>query len=64
MNDAEVVTSYNLLVEARLTKVEVNSTAMAEDVKEIKRNLRWLMGLVFSINTTIIGLLAKGFNIV
>ena len=64
MNDAEVVTSYNLLVEARLTKVEVNSTAMAEDVKEIKRNLRWLMGLVFSINTTIKGLLAKGFNIV
>ena len=64
MTDTEIVTNYNLLVEARLIKVEVNSTSMTEDIKEIKRNLRWLMGLVFSINITIIGLLAKGFNIV
>ncbi len=64
MTEVEVMNNYNLLVESRLTKVEVNSTAMADDIKEIKRNLRWLMGLVFSINTTIIGLLAKGFNIV
>ncbi len=64
MTDADIVTNYNLLVESRLTKVEVNSTAMADDIKEIKRNLRWLMGMVFSINTTIIGMLAKGFNIV
>jgi len=64
MIDAEVVNNYNLLVESRLTKVEVNSTSMADDIKEIKRNVRWLMGLVFSINTTIIGLLAKGFNII
>lgn len=64
MTDAEIMTNYNLLVESRLTKVEVNSTSMTEDIKEIKRNLRWLMGLVFSINTTIIGLLAKGFNFV
>ena len=64
MTEVEAMNNYNLLVEARLTKVEVNSTSMADDIKEIKRNLRWLMGLVFSINTTIIGLLAKGFNIV
>ena len=64
MTEVEAMNNYNLLVESRLTKVEVNSTTMAEDIKEIKRNVRWLMGLVFSINTTIIGLLAKGFNIV
>ena len=64
MTEVEAMNNYNLLVESRLTKAESNSTAMAEDIKEIKRNLRWLMGLVFSINTTIIGLLAKGFNIV
>ena len=64
MTESEVIKNYQLLVESRLAKVEVNSSAMTEDIREIKRNIRWLMGLVFSINTTIIGLLAKGFNIV
>lgn len=64
MTKSEAVTNYNLLLESRLTKVEVNSKGMSDDIKEIKRNVRWLMGLVFGINTTIIGLLAKGFSIV
>lgn len=64
MTEAEAMDNYNLLVESRLTKVEVNSTTMSDDIKEIKKNLRWLTGLVFSLNTTIIGLIAKGFNIV
>ncbi len=64
MTEVEAMNNYNLLVESRLTKVEVNSTSMADDIKEIKRNLRWLMGLVFSLNSTILGVVAKGFNIV
>jgi hypothetical protein len=62
MTDA--VTNHDILIESRLTKVEVNIDVVAEDINEIKRSVRWLMGLVFSINMTIIGLLAKGFNIV
>jgi len=64
MTDSESLTAYKIFLEARLTRVEASSFAMSDDIKEIKRNVRWLMGLVFSINTTIIGILAKGFNIV
>ena len=63
MTESEVLKNANVLLETRITKVEINNTNMAEDIIEIKRNLRWLLGLVFSLNTTIIGLLAKGFNI-
>ena len=64
MTDAEATKNYNLLVEARLTRLEVNSTNIQDDIKEIKRNVKWIMGIVFSLNSTIIGLLAKGFHIV
>ena len=64
MAKAEPVTAYSPFIETRLTRLEVSSSTLQDDIKEIKRNLRWLMGLVFGINTTIISLLAKGFNIV
>lgn len=64
MNDAETVTNRHLLIEARLTKAETNFSYMADDIKEIKRNLRWLMGVAFSLNSTIIGLLVKALHLV
>lgn len=62
MSHSEKVTNYNLLVESRLSKNEVNVASMQDDIKEIKRNVRWLMGLVFSVNSTIVGLLIKLLN--
>ena len=53
----------DLALEARLVKVETQTHFINEELKEIKRTLRWLMGLVFSLNTTIIGILTKGFGI-
>lgn len=62
MTEREAMSTYNLLVEARLTKIESESASMKDDIKEIKRNIRWLLGIIFSLNSTIIGLLAKSLS--
>ncbi len=54
----------DLMLEARLTKLETGAENLNDDIKEIKKTLRWAVGLIFGLNSTIIGLLAKGFNIV
>lgn len=53
-----------LILESRLTKVEVKTNNIAEDIKDIKKTLRWLTGLVFSLNTTILGVVTKGFGMI
>lgn len=63
MNSSKVFTDYDLLIEQRLVKVESNADSIQSDIKEIKRNLRWLMGIVFSLNSTILGVISKGFNL-
>lgn len=64
MLEERVITSNDIKIESRITKVEITTKTLHEDMKDVKRSLRWLIGLVFSLNSTIIGLLAKGFNIV
>lgn len=54
---------YDLYFESRLTKVEANTQSVAEDVKDIKSHLKWLTGLIISLNTSIIGIITKGFGI-
>lgn len=54
----------DLIVEARLIKLESESQNTNEDIKEIKKSLRWITGLIFSLNTTIIGILTKGFGVI
>jgi len=56
--------NQELILESRLTKVEVKTNNIAEDIKEIKKTLRWLTGLVFSLNTTILGVVTKGFGMI
>lgn len=53
-----------LTLESRIVRTETKVNDLHEDIKDIKKELRWAVGLIFSINTTIIGLLAKGFNII
>ncbi len=50
-------------IERRISKTEENLISVATELKDIKKTLRWLTGLVFSLNTTIIGLLTKGFGL-
>lgn len=52
-----------LLPEPRLTKVEIQYNYITEDIKEIKINLRWIIGLLFGLNGVIIGLLAKAISL-
>ncbi len=51
-----------IILESRITKLESQSENISEDIKEIKRTLFWLTGLIFGLNTTIIGILTKGFG--
>jgi hypothetical protein len=53
----------DLILESRLSKVEVKTQTIAEDIKDIKKSLRWLTGLIFTLNSTILGVVTKGFGI-
>ncbi len=64
------ITKYDLLFESRLTRVEkimdlFNKRMdhldknMADNFKEIKTNLRWLLGIIIGFGG---GLMAKGFH--
>ena len=50
-------------IERRMSKSEESLASLHDDIKDIKKTLRWLTGIVFSLNTTIIGILTKGFGI-
>lgn len=53
----------DLFIESRLSKVEIQTQCVIDDMKEIKMMIRLLIGLVFSLNSTIIGIVTKGFGI-
>lgn len=56
------LTKYDLLFESRLTKVETVISNLEKDVKEIKIDIRWILGLMISFSTIMIGIMAKGFH--
>lgn len=58
MNDINAVA-----IEARLVRTETTISNVEEDIKEIKTALKWLIGIVFSLNTAIIGITTKGFGV-
>ena len=55
---------YLLMVESRLTKEEILSSSIQEDILEIKRDLRWMFGIMITINCAILGAVAHGLNII
>ena len=57
-----LLNEYKVYIESRLSKTETSNQAMAEDIKDIKKTLRWLTGIIFGLNTTILGVLTKGFG--
>lgn len=57
-----IITKYDLYYEGRLSKLEIISSELKEDVKEIKSDIRWMMGVWISINCIMMGLMAKGFH--
>ena len=72
-NEKIILTKYDLFFESRLSKLEVIADELKtntdeikrdlkEDVKEIKHDLRWMLGTWITLNTIMLGLMAKGFN--
>ena len=58
-----LLSQYKVILESRLTRVETQHINMSDDIKDIKKTLHWLTGIVFSINTAILGVVTKGFGI-
>ena len=56
------ITKYDLYYESRMTKMETISQQLAEDVKEIKQDLRWMFGLMIAFSGIMMTLMAKGFH--
>lgn len=51
-------------IEHRLSNNEQNMVSMHDEIREIKSTLRWLIGVVVTMNSAIAGILAKGFEII
>jgi len=64
MKDTEsLLTQHKVILESRLTRVETQYLNISDDIKDIKKTLHWLTGIVFSINTAVLGVVTKGFGI-
>jgi hypothetical protein len=63
MYKSDAIENYTISIESRLAKAEATVSSMKDDIKEIKRNIRWLIGVIFSLNTSILGMLSKLLNI-
>ena len=50
-------------LESKVARNEAYVVHIQDDIKDIKRNIRWIIGILFSLNGTIIGLLAKGLSL-
>lgn len=64
-----LITKYDLLFESRLTKVETTITNLEKDIKDIKIDMRWLIGIMlggfagcFGFMAALFGLMAHGFK--
>ncbi len=64
MNESEKLTlnKYDLYYESRMTKVESAIEHLDKDMKEIKFDLRWMLGIWISINGIMLALMAHGFK--
>lgn len=63
-NDQEkiAITKYDLYYESRMTKMETIAEDLKENVKEIKNDLRWMLGIMLGFSGIMLGLMAKGFH--
>ncbi len=57
-----LITKYDLLFEARLTRVEATMDHVDATLKEIKTDLRWMLGIMLGFSGILLSLMAKGFN--
>jgi hypothetical protein len=63
MIENQSIIDKQIQLETRLARVEIGTVHIQDDIKEIKNSLRWLTGIIFSINSTILGVVTKGFGL-
>jgi hypothetical protein len=63
MIENQSIIDKQIQLETRLARVEIGTVHIQDDIKEIKTSLRWLTGIIFSINSTILGVVTKGFGL-
>lgn len=57
-----LITKYDLLFESILTRVETTLENVDQHIKELKYDMRWLIGIMLGFSGIFLGLLAKGFH--
>lgn len=63
MKEIDSIAKNNIHLESRLARVEISTVHIQDDIKDIKNSLRWLTGIIFTMNSTILGVVTKGFGI-
>jgi len=63
MIENQAILDKQLLIETRLARVEISTIHIQDDIRDIKNSLRWLTGIIFAINSSILGVVTKGFGI-
>lgn len=56
------INKYDLLFESRLTRVETTMDTVLDNIKEVKTDLRWILGIWLLYSVGMLGLMAKGFH--
>lgn len=62
LEDREIGTYY-LRLESRLTRAETALDELSKNIREIRKDLRWILRLIVGSGATIIGILIKGFPV-
>lgn len=64
MTEAEklTITKYDLYYESRMTKMETIAEELKSDMKEIKADLRWMLGVMGATTIILAGIMAHGFK--
>lgn len=68
-SEQAIITKYDLYFEGRLTKAETNienlnkTVAKIEvDIRDLRQDIRWVIGLMVSFSAIMIGMMARGFH--
>jgi hypothetical protein len=56
------LTKYDLMYESRLSKTEEAMNHVIDTCKEIKSDLRWMLGILIAFDLGLLGIMAKAFK--
>lgn len=57
-------TEDRIHIEKRLSRTEQSIFLLSEDIKDIKKTLRWIIGLIFTLHGSLLTAIIKGVGII